>query len=143
MLKGISPVLSPELLKVLAEMGHDDEIVFADAHFPSAGLGRDGAIVLRADGIKCDLLLAGLAPLFELDSYSTPVVMMAAVEGDTLDPEVERRYRAALNYDGKVDRMERYAFYDRAKKAYAIVHTGETAQYGNIILRKGVTPIPA
>lgn len=141
MLKGISPIVSPELLKILDEMGHGDEIVFSDAHFPAHYFGRDGAVVLRADGLGCDKLLAGLIPLFELDSYSTPVVMMEAVKGDTLDPEVEKKYRKALGYEGTIERMERYAFYERAKKAYAIVLTGETAKYGNIILKKGVTPI--
>ena len=141
MLKGISPLVFPDLLKALAEMGHGDEIVFADAHFPAHTFGRDGAIVLRADGVGCDRLLAGVIPLFELDSYATPVVMMAAVPGDTLDPSVERKYRAALGYEGEIERMERYAFYERAKKAYAIVLTGETAKYGNIILKKGVTPV--
>ena len=141
MLNGISPLVSPDLLKALAEMGHGDEIVFADAHFPAHTFGRDGAIVLRADGVGCDRLLAGVIPLFELDSYATPVVMMAAVPGDTLDPSVERKYRAALGYEGEIERMERYAFYERAKKAYAIVLTGETAKYGNIILKKGVTPV--
>ena len=141
MLKGISPVVSPDLLKVLAEMGHGDEIVFSDAHFPAHYFGRSGAIVLRADGLACDKLLAGVIPLFELDSYATPVVMMEAVKGDTLDPDVEKAYRAALKYDGKIELMERYAFYERAKKAYAIVLTGETRKYGNIILKKGVTPI--
>lgn len=141
MLKGISPVISPELLKVLAEMGHGDEIVFSDAHFPGHTFGRDGANVLRADGVACEQLLAGVIPLFELDSYATPVVMMEAVPGDSLDPEVERKYRDALGYGGQIERMERYAFYDRAKRAYAIVITGATWKYGNIILRKGVTPL--
>ena len=141
MLKGISPAVSPDLLKLLAEMGHGDEIVFSDAHFPANMFGRSGAPVLRADGIAADRLLAGVIPLFELDSYATPVVMMAAVAGDTLDPEVEKAYRAALGYDGEIERMERFAFYERAKKAYAIVLTGETRKYGNIILKKGVTPV--
>ena len=142
MLKGISPVVSPDLLKILAEMGHGDEIVFSDAHFPGHNFARPGGVpVLRADGIAADRLLAGVIPLFELDSYATPVVMMAAVPGDTLDPAVEKAYRAALKYDGKIEQMERYAFYERAKKAYAIVITGETRKYGNIILKKGVTPV--
>ena len=140
MLKGISPVVSPDLLKTLAEMGHGDEIVFSDAHFPANKFAREGAVLLRADGIAADKLLAGVIPLLELDSYATPVVMMEAVSGDALDPEVEKAYRAALGYDGKVERMERFAFYERAKKAYAIVLTGETRKYGNVILKKGVTP---
>ena len=141
MLKGISPVVSPDLLKVLAEMGHGDEIVISDAHFPAHTFGRGGAIVLRADGVGADRLLAGIIPLFELDAYAVPVVMMEAVPGDTLDPSVEKKYRAALKYDGKIERMERFAFYERAKKAYAIVLSGETAKYGNVILKKGVTPV--
>ena len=97
--------------------------------------------MLRADGVSCAILLKGVAPLFELDAYATPVVMMAPVPGDSLDPEVERRYRDALGYTETIERMERYAFYERAKKAYAVVLTGETAKYGNIILKKGVTPV--
>jgi len=141
MLKGISPAVSPDLLKVLAEMGHGDEIVFSDAHFPAHTFGRDGAIVLRADGLAADMLLKGVIPLFELDSYATPVVMMAAVPGDALDPSVEAAYRKALAYNGKIEQLERHAFYERAKKAYAIVITGETRKYGNVILKKGVTPM--
>lgn len=138
MLKGISPVVSPDLLKTLAEMGHGDEIVISDAHFPGHAFN---ARALRADGIGADRLLAGIIPLFELDAYATPVVMMAPVPGDSLDPSVEARYRSALGYEGKIEQMERYAFYERAKKAYAVVITGETAKYGNVILKKGVTPV--
>lgn len=95
MLKTISPLISPELLKVLAEMGHGDEIIFSDAHFPAHSMGPQ---VIRADGLLVSDLLQAIIPLFELDSYAPPLVMMAAVEGDTLDPEVERRYRNALYY---------------------------------------------
>ena len=138
MLKGISPVVSPDLLKTLAEMGHGDEIVIADAHFPGHTFNSR---VLRADGLDADQLLAGIIPLFELDAYATPVIMMEAVPGDTLDPAVEARYRKALGYDGIIERVERFAFYERAKKAYAVVLSGEIAQYGNIILKKGVMPV--
>ena len=142
MLKGISPVVSPDLLKALAEMGHGDEIVISDAHFPAHDFGKDCAYVLRADGLGADRILAGIAPLFELDQYvKAPVIMMAAVPGDTLDPEIERKYRTALGYAAEIERMERFAFYERAKKAYAIVLTGEIGKYGNIILKKGVTPV--
>lgn len=137
LLKGVSPVVSPELLKTLAEMGHGDEIVFADAHFPVQSIG---VRVIRADGLKCDEMLRGVIPLMELDAYATPVVMMAPVPGDKLDPDVEKRYRAALRYDGKIDRIERFAFYERARKACAIVLTGETAIYGNVIVKKGIVP---
>ena len=138
MLKGISPAISPELLKTLAEMGHGDEIVISDAHFPAHTFNSR---VIRADGIGADKLLAGIIPLFELDAYATPVVMMEAVSGDTLDPAVEAKYRAALGYSGEIERIERFAFYERAKRAYAVLISGETAKYGNIILKKGVTPI--
>ncbi len=142
MLKGISPVISPDLLKLLAEMGHGDEIVISDAHFPAHTFGKNCAAVLRADGVSADQLLAGIIPLFELDAYvDAPVVMMAAVPGDTLDPSVEAKYRRALNYQGEIERMERFAFYERAKNAYGIVLSGETAKYGNVILKKGVTPV--
>lgn len=138
MLKGIDPVLSPDLLKVLCEMGHGDEIVFTDLYFPAAQMARQsGAILLRADGVKVTSLLKGLAPLFDLDRYATPVVMMAPVAGDRLDPETERVYREALGYSGGVERIAREDFYVRMRSAYAIVATGETAQYGNVILKKG------
>ena len=141
MLKGISPVITPDLLKVLAEMGHGDEIVLADAHFPGHTYGKR---VLRADGLKMPQLLDGIIPLFELDSYAAPLVMMAAVEGDQLDPAVEASYRAAITKHvpsaPDVTRIGRFDFYVRAEKAYAVVMTGELSKYGNIILKKGVTP---
>jgi L-fucose mutarotase len=140
MLKGISPVVSPDLLKVLAEMGHGDELVLADAHFPGHSLnGR----VLRADGLPIDTLLKGILPLFELDCFAQPLIMMAPVEGDEVDPAVEQRYRKVLFPDGAgsaIARINRFAFYDRAKVAFAVVMTGETAKYGNLLLKKGVTP---
>ena len=139
MLKGISPLISPELLKILASMGHGDEIVFSDAHYPAHTMNSR---VIRADGVSVEALLAGVIPLFELDSYATPVAMMAPVPGDELDPEVEKSYRAALGgYAGLVERVERFAFYERSKTAFAVVITGQTAKYGNVILKKGVTPV--
>ena len=141
MLKGISPVISPDLLKVLSEMGHGDEIVLADAHFPGHTVNEH---VLRADGVSISALLKGIIPLFELDSYAPALYMMAAVEGDELDPSVERRYLDAL-FSGAsgqdIVRIDRFAFYDRAERAYAVVMTGEVAKYGNILLKKGVTPL--
>lgn len=140
MLKTISPLISPDLLKVLAEMGHGDEIIFSDAHFPAHSMGPQ---VIRADGLQVSDLLQAIIPLFELDSYAPPLVMMAAVEGDSLDPNVEARYRDALalrDAGPGITRIDRYAFYERAKKAFAIVITGERAKYGNILLKKGVTP---
>lgn len=140
MLKGISPALSPELLKVLCEMGHGDEIVLADAHFP--GHSVNGRVV-RADGVNVDTLLRAIIPLFELDSYASPLAMMAPVDGDELDPAVEQRYRQALFRGAAgpaIARIDRFAFYDRARAAFAVVMTGEAAKYGNILLKKGVTP---
>lgn len=140
MLKGIHPALSPELLKLLCEMGHGDELVLADAHFPGHSVN---ARVLRADGIAITTLLDAILPLFELDSYATPLAMMQAVPGDTLDPAVGERYMAVITRHApapKLERIERFAFYERARTAYAVVMSGETAKYGNIILKKGVTP---
>ncbi len=142
MLKGISPLLSPELLAVLCRMGHGDEIVLADAHFPGESLGVP---VVRADGLRIEALLHAILPLFELDGYSdAPVAMMAAVAGDRLDPSVEASYRQAIDRHAPktppIARLERFAFYERARKAFAIVMTGEVAKYGNVLLKKGVTP---
>ena len=142
MLKGIHPAISPELLKVLAEMGHGDEIILADAHFPGHTFNPR---VLRADGSGVTTLLDAILPLFELDSYADPLVMMQAVEGDQLDPAVEAQYMAAVKRhapDAKAPaRIDRFAFYERAKAAFAVVMTGETAKYGNLLLKKGVTPV--
>ena len=142
MLKGISPLISPDLLKIMAEMGHGDEIVIADAHFPGHTVGPQ---VIRADGLLIPALLDAVMPLFELDQYvDAPLIMMAAVPGDTLDPQVEKAYRQAIERHAPsapaIRHIDRFAFYDRAKKAYAIVMSGDTGKYGNIILKKGVTP---
>lgn len=143
MLKGIDPIVSPELLKIMAEMGHGDELILADAHFPGATFCPKN--VLRGDGLEIPDLLRGILPLFELDSYADPLLMMAAVEGDALDPQVEADYMAAVHAvvleAAPPVRIDRFAFYDRAEKAFACVITGTTAKYGNIILKKGVTPL--
>nr|WP_321412385.1 L-fucose mutarotase [uncultured Carboxylicivirga sp.] len=143
MLKGISPLISPNLLAVLARMGHGDEIVLADAHFPGETFNSN---VLRADGIKIAELLKAILPLFELDAYvKSPLIMMAAVEGDELDPQVEDSYLKAIKETNPqvapIERIGRFAFYERTKSAFAVLMTGETAKYGNIILKKGVTPV--
>lgn len=142
MLKGLSPLLGPELLATLCRMGHGDELVLADAHFPGETFGRR---VLRADGLRIPDLLDAILPVFELDAYvDAPCVMMAAVPGDTLDPAVGKAYRAAIVRHAPrtppIARIERFAFYDRARQAFAVVMTGETAKYGNLILKKGVPP---
>ena len=143
MLKGISPLISPELLQVLARMGHGDEIILADAHFPGESFNSR---VIRADGLKISALLEAILPLFELDTFvPDPLVMMAAVEGDTLDPDIEDAYLKSIRISNpnisSVKRIERYEFYERTKGAFAVVMTGETAKYGNILLKKGVTPL--
>ncbi len=143
MLKGISPIISPELLATLARMGHGDEIVLADAHFPGETYNND---IIRADGLKISDLLFAILPLFELDSYvENPLIMMAPVENDELDPSVEETYLKSINQTNphieSILRIERLKFYKRTKKAFAVVMTGETAKYGNIILKKGVTPL--
>ena len=138
MLKGISPLISPQLLKVLCEMGHGDEIVLSDAHFPAGKLGPE---VLRADGIPVSDLLGAILPLFELDSYTEkPVIMMAPVEGDSLDETLMAKIRGLCGEE-LIDHIDRFDFYERAGRAYAIVVSGETLKYGNIILKKGVIPV--
>lgn len=146
MLKGISPFLSPELLALLCRMGHGDELVVGDAHFPAETFATRHC--LRADGVTVPQLLDAILPLFELDSYdATPVLTMEAVPGDTLDPKIEASYRALCDKHGyawaKMARVERFGFYERAKKAFVIVQSGDTAKYANIILKKGVTPATA
>lgn len=140
MLRGIDPVISPELLDILFRMGHGDEIVLADAFFPGDTFGKQ---VVRADGIRIPELLKGIMPLITLDQYvDSPLIMMAPVKGDTLDDSVEKSYRAAIDTvwpeTAPVERIGRFDFYDRAKEAFAVVMTGETVKYGNIILKKGV-----
>lgn len=139
MLKGIAPCVSPELLKTLAEMGHGDEIILADAHFPGYTINPR---VLRADGLHIVTLLDGILPLWELDSPAPPLVMMAAGPGDKLDPKVEAAYLKAIRKHAPtakaLERIDRFAFYERARRAFAVVMTGETAKYGNILLKKGI-----
>ena len=133
MLKTISPLISPDLLKVLAEMGHGDEIIFSDAHFPANSMGPQ---VIRADGLLVSDLLRALIPLFELDSYAPPLVMMAAVEGDTLDPDVETRYRQALSLQTPcpdITRIDRYAFYE--KRGNAVISGQNARQVRAFIIR--------
>ena len=141
MLKKISPLFSPELLATLYRMGHGDEIVLADAHFPGDTMNEN---VIRADGLKIDTLLDAILPLFALDSYvDDPVVMMQVVGGDEPDPTVEASYRAAIDKYAPetpaIVLIDRFVFYERAKSAFAVVMTGETRKYGNIIIKKGVS----
>lgn len=143
MLKGISPRLSPDMLSALYRMGHGDEVVIGDGHFPAEAFASH--CVVRADGLTVAQLLEAILPLFELDAYvEAPMVTMEAVPGDSLDPRIEAAYREIADRNGyakaKLDRLERFAFYDRAKQAFLIIQSGDTAKYANIILKKGVTP---
>jgi L-fucose mutarotase len=143
MLIGIKPCISAELLSVLYRMGHGDEIVLADAFFGGDALNTR---VIRADGIRIPDLLDGILRLINLDSYvEAPVIMMQPSVGDVLDPEVERHYREVIDRywpdTPPIARLERFAFYERTKKAFAVVMTGETVKYANIILKKGVPPV--
>lgn len=139
MLNGISPLISPDLLKILCEMGHGDELVITDAHYPAHS--KCPSRVVRADGLKAADLLKAIAPLITLDDYEIPVAMIKVAERDTEDPQVEKDYRAALGYTGTIDRVERFAFYARASKAFAVLHTGELRKYGCIIIKKGVSKV--
>ena len=143
MLKGIPKIVSPELLKVLCEMGHGDEIVIADGNFPCESMGKN-AIVVRADGNSVPEILDAVLALIPLDQYyATPVALMEVVKGDTVPtPVIWKEYDALLKKhtpeNMAIEYMERFAFYERAKKAYAIVATSEEAVYANILLKKGV-----
>jgi L-fucose mutarotase len=141
MLKGISPLFSPELLATIYKMGHGDEIVLADAHFPGHSTNE---FVIRADGLMIEDLLDAILPLFALDSYADdPVVMMACVPGDLPDPAVESGYRGVIDKYAldtpAIAFIERFVFYERANRAFAVVMSGDTRKYANIILKKGVS----
>lgn len=146
MLKNISPLLSPELLKAICEMGHGDELVIADGNFPSHSVGKH-SIVIRADGHGVPEILDALMQLLPLDTYTErPVALMEVVKGDSCPtPAIWKTYDEILHrYEPEhceIEMMERFAFYERAKDAYLIIATGETAVYANILLKKGVVTI--
>ena len=141
MLKGISNLISPELLKTLMEMGHGDEIVLGDGNFPSVTYSQR---LVRSDGHSIPSLLEAILKLFPLDEYvDNPVALMAVTPGDsTPTPPIWQIYDRILQNNGqmpyKVEYMDRFAFYKRAKEAFAVVATGESAIYANILLKKGV-----
>jgi L-fucose mutarotase len=140
MLKGISPLISPELLKILMEMGHADELVIGDGNFPASSVAKR---LVRADGLGVPQLLEAILPLFPLDQYVTqPVGLMAVVPDDPYEPVIWADYLEIVKKhepDFKdFEYIERFAFYERAKQAYAVLATGESALYANIILKKGV-----
>ena len=140
MLKTIPSILNPDLLKILMEMGHGDEIVIADGNFPSASTAQR---LVRLDGHMIPGILEAMLKLFPLDTYvKNPVGLMAVMPGDPYKPVIWDTYRKIIT-DSKepftdFEYIEKFAFYERAKKAYAVVATGESALYANMILKKGV-----
>lgn len=138
MLKGIDPIISPELLKILSEMGHGDEIVISDGNFPGAAMAKN---LVRADGHGVVEMLKAILPLFPLDQYSDcPVVLMEVVPGDDFIPVIWDDYKKVLSEfepNAKIETMERFAYYERSKRAYCVLQTGEKSKYANIILKKG------
>ncbi|MBQ1217297.1 MAG: fucose isomerase [Clostridia bacterium] len=145
MLKGIPKILSPELLKVLCEMGHSDRIVLADGNFPSESMGKN-AIVLRYDSCNIPELLDAILQVFPLDTYvDTPVSLMALMDRDVgkIETPIWKEYESIVSkHDARgsaaVGQVERFEFYNRARTCYAIIATGESAVYANVMLQKGV-----
>ena len=143
MLKGIPKILSPELLKVLSEMGHSDRIVIADGNFPAESMGKN-AIVIRMDGHGVPEILDAILQLFPLDPYvEHPMNLMEVMPGDPVETPIWDTYKEIVAKHEKggaalVGNIERFAFYEEAKKAYAIIATGESALYANVMLQKGV-----
>lgn len=143
MLKGIPPILSPELLKVLCEMGHSDRIVIADGNFPAESMGKE-AVVIRMDGHGACEVLEAILKVFPLDTYvEKPVKLMAVMQGDDVETPIWDEYtRIVAEADCRgakaMDNIDRFDFYEEARKAYAIIATGEGALYANVILQKGV-----
>lgn len=139
MLNGIPENINPELLKILAEMGHGDELVLADGNFPAATLARR---LVRADGQGVPAMLRSILPLIPLDTYvESPLVLMATCEGDS-EPEIWSEYEAIVSQESpsppRMSFISRQEFYERASRAYAVVATSERAVYANVILKKGV-----
>lgn len=143
MLKGIPKILSPELLKVLCEMGHSDRIVIADGNFPAESMGKN-AKVIRMDGHGVCEILEAVLQLFPLDTYvEHPVQLMEVMKGDPVETPIWEEYKKIVEKaDSRgaevIGQTERFAFYEEAKNAYAIIATGESALYANIMLQKGV-----
>jgi L-fucose mutarotase len=139
MLKGIDPVLGPELLAILRAMGHGDEIVVADANFPAAANARR---LVRADGIDAVRMVSAIASLMPLDDFVPAAAFrMAVVDAPDEVPPITADFARALvhgGYAGPIEPVERHQFYARAREAFAIVASGETRLYGNLILKKGV-----
>ncbi len=143
MLKGIPKILSPQLLKVLCEMGHSDRLVIADGNFPSETMGKNG-IVIRMDGHNVPEILDAVLQVFPLDTYvEKPVNLMAVMPGDNVETPIWDTYKKIVaKYDDRgadaVGNIERFKFYDETKTAYCVIATSESALYANIMLQKGV-----
>ena len=140
MLKGLSPLLSPDLLHVLASMGHGDEIVLADANFPAASQARR---LVRLPGVAAPAVLDAVLSVMPLDTFVAQAALTMQVVGDaTATPAAVADFNAVLQQHScpPTASLERFAFYERAAQAFAVVATGETRLYGNILLKKGVLP---
>ena len=143
MLKGIPKIISPELLKVLCEMGHSDRLVIADGNFPAESMGKN-AKVIRCDGHGTCEILEAILKVFPLDTYTDkPVNLMEVMPGDNVETPIWDEYEKIVSDVGgfgkdAIGQIERFEFYEQAKTAYAIIATGETALYANIMLQKGV-----
>ena len=143
MLKGIPNILSPELLKVLCEMGHSDRLIISDGNFPAESMGKN-AKVIRCDGHGVPELLDAILKLFPLDTYvEHPVNLMEVMPGDPVETPIWDTYKEIVGkYDTRgakaVGNIERFAFYESSKTAYAIIATSEKALYANVMLQKGV-----
>lgn len=143
MLKGIPKILSPELLKVLCEMGHSDRLIIADGNFPAESMGAN-AKVIRMDGHGTVDVLKAILEVFPLDTYvENPVNLMEVMPGDNVETPIWDEYKQVVqSFDERgesaIGHIERFAFYEEAKKVYAIIATGEGALYANILLQKGV-----
>ena len=141
MLKGIPSLLSPELLKVLMEMGHGDTLVIGDGNFPHASIAGDSPLI-RLDGHGCAEVLDAILTLLPLDTYvDAPVSLMEVVPGDNVETPIWDEFAKIIEKHQpgtKIRHVERFSFYDEAKKCYAVISTGETALYANVILQKGV-----
>ncbi|MBT4666449.1 MAG: fucose isomerase [Opitutae bacterium] len=148
MLRGISPLLSPDLLETMYRMGHHDEIIFGDAHFPGESCNTK---IIRADGLQIDDLLDAVLPLFVLDHVvDNPVMMMEPLPEDKANATISADYQKV--HDGyheivqkhypetaPIAQVGKWDFYEQTKKAFAVVMTGDTRIYANLILAKGVT----
>ncbi len=137
MLKGVDPLLNADLLYILRAMGHGDDLVLADTNFPSTTMGRR---LVRMDGVPGPRLLEAILSVLPLDDFVPDPALRIEVVGDPdAEPPVCAEYAAVLQRHGaRLGKLERFAFYDRARQAFAVVASGETRLYGCVLLKKGV-----